>query len=710
MESHPEEAVAHQEAKKKIQDFTKMLMGKLHARRQQMKQQQESQNQNQAQAQTQAQGLPGQTQAPGQAQPANPQAQPAMAQQAASVTPSQPQAQPQPAPQPQAQDTPAPPPIQTQPAQPVQPTQQQQTPNPPPSTTSTDAMPPTAPTPVQGATGQAPTQPSQPAAPTIPEHIMQHARQMTFNAPPQILAEKGPEAAAKWSSDMKSRYLKSLMQMEHSGMQIRKINALVKDRQDRGQPLTPEELKQMQVRREHNQKGYADAQRFVEQFRKSQEIGKGNTASAAPRPAQQPGNTPTTATQPGGQASPVIGAGQAPQALAAAQQPQQVQTQNMANGPPPGVAGTVPQQPQMQQVRQQPQMQQQQQQPQQQQQMQQQMQQQQGVQQGIQQQQQQAPQQQGIQQQATPQMPNANGNGNAQIQQQQQQQPVPPQINTAAATQLASVNTPTQTAPRVQTPQSALPGGSQVLSHSAAVSRANQRVNSQVGIMGPQPANGTPTPTGTGPSPQGIAPAPTGPPQPPQQHATPTPQTSHTLQSKLPIPKNLPERAQGPPQPVNMATGAGAGRPTYSGGTGIAGGVMGQPAIQRIPVFSQEAEGDHVLSKKKLDELVRQVCGGTAEGQEGNLLSPEVEENVLGLADSFVDNVLAAACRNAKERGSKVLEIRDIQLVLERTYNIRVPGYSSDDLRTVRKVQPAPAWITKMSAIQAAKVTSGKTE
>ena len=31
-------------------------------------------------------------------------------------------------------------------------------------------------------------------------------------------------------------------------------------------------------------------------------------------------------------------------------------------------------------------------------------------------------------------------------------------------------------------------------------------------------------------------------------------------------------------------------------------------------------------AKKKLDELVRQVCGGGAEGQEGNLLMPEVEE------------------------------------------------------------------------------------
>ena len=78
------------------------------------------------------------------------------------------------------------------------------------------------------------------------------------------------------------------------------------------------------------------------------------------------------------------------------------------------------------------------------------------------------------------------------------------------------------------------------------------------------------------------------------------------------------------------------------------------------------------------------------------------------MADAFVDNVLHQACRNAKERGSKVLEIRDIQLVLERVYNIRIPGYASEELRTVRKVQPNSNWIKKMSAVQAAKVVPGK--
>lgn len=70
-----------------------------------------------------------------------------------------------------------------------------------------------------------------------------------------------------------------------------------------------------------------------------------------------------------------------------------------------------------------------------------------------------------------------------------------------------------------------------------------------------------------------------------------------------------------------------------------------------------------------------------------------------------MDNVLYQACRLAKERGSKVLEIRDLQLVLERVYNIRVPGFTSDELRTVRKPQPNGAWLSKVSAIQAAKVT-----
>jgi transcription initiation factor TFIID subunit 12 len=75
-----------------------------------------------------------------------------------------------------------------------------------------------------------------------------------------------------------------------------------------------------------------------------------------------------------------------------------------------------------------------------------------------------------------------------------------------------------------------------------------------------------------------------------------------------------------------------------------------------------------------------------------------------------VDNVITQACRLAKLRQASTLELRDIQLVLERNYNIRVPGFASDELRTVRKIQPTQGWTQKMSAVQAAKVTGGKAD
>jgi transcription initiation factor TFIID subunit 12 len=83
--------------------------------------------------------------------------------------------------------------------------------------------------------------------------------------------------------------------------------------------------------------------------------------------------------------------------------------------------------------------------------------------------------------------------------------------------------------------------------------------------------------------------------------------------TKFPIPKqlNVP-----PPTPVNMAPA----RPTYSGGPNNAASMMGQPAIQQTPGYVLESEGQHVLSKKKLRELVMQVTGGS------DSLTPDAEE------------------------------------------------------------------------------------
>ncbi|KAL1583956.1 hypothetical protein WHR41_07430 [Cladosporium halotolerans] len=188
-------------------------------------------------------------------------------------------------------------------------------------------------------------------------------------------------------------------------------------------------------------------------------------------------------------------------------------------------------------------------------------------------------------------------------------------------------------------------------------------------------------------------------PQSAQQH-TPTSgfppnQQMSSAQTKFPIPKELrmDPRTQTPvPGPPS--------RPTMMG----QGGMMNVPGVQKPAHFTLEGEGDHVLSKRKLDELVRQITGSTSQ-QDG--LSPEVEEAVLSLTDNFVDNVIQKACQLAKLRQGQTLDVKDVQMVLERNYGIRIPGYSLDELRTVRKFQPAPGWVGKVQAVQAGKVMGG---
>jgi hypothetical protein len=188
-------------------------------------------------------------------------------------------------------------------------------------------------------------------------------------------------------------------------------------------------------------------------------------------------------------------------------------------------------------------------------------------------------------------------NPSAQMNQQHNMNAPRPQINPAQANAHAQQQ---QNSPHPQSVTGNNPTGPPVpLSHSAAVGLA-QRSYSQGDVQ----RNSTPQqmPTSAG-----------------GYHSIPN--RDQMSNSKMPIPKTL-NVAQ--PQPVSM----GPARPTMGGPGNGAPGMMGQPVMQKLPTFQLEGEGDRVLSKRKLDELVRQVTGG-GEGPGGESLTPEVEEVCL---------------------------------------------------------------------------------
>ena len=555
-------------ARQKIIDFSKMLITKIQQRRHQQSQHLQQQAQQQAQQQQGQQQA--QTQQAQQAQQAQ------QLQQAQQAQQNQQQAQPRQQAPPQVPNA---------------------APQGTPQTTQQGAATNTAP-PGAAAAAAAAGRPNPQAAAAqrvkIPEHIMNHVNKMSFRPTTQITEKTGGNAS-KWVEEMKERYGRALMTMESSKQKIAQIDKLINDRNAAGNPFKEEEMRQLSIRKDQQMRFHQDAHKWVESVRR-QHGGMGQaaaTATAATQPPAQGNAAQATATgtptpsqnnlQATQQNNTPTNTQNAPTPVNAGIDAAQKQAQMATTGRPSPAAGTPN-----------------------------------------------ATQQQPSRPVASVQQPPQAPQVQPQTIKTEPGHPAP--INAAMAAAASQGQSGTSTpGGRVQTPQAATPtttgGPARALSHSAAMNIANQRAAGTPGVapmLGQQSAAGTPASAG-GAVNQGIM----GSGVQQQQghpHAHPTQPQQATLQSKMPIPKQLPERATTVPQGVAVGGGVNTGRPTMTQGSGTLGGVMNQPTMNRIPAYNHEAEGDHVLSKKKLDELVRQVCGGSAEGQDGNLLTPEVEE------------------------------------------------------------------------------------
>lgn len=156
----------------------------------------------------------------------------------------------------------------------------------------------------------------------------------------------------------------------------------------------------------------------------------------------------------------------------------------------------------------------------------------------------------------------------------------------------------------------------------------------------------------------------------------------------VPISENVTVKA---PSPVAYKSN----RPTLTGGSAMNAAPLNTPAITKLPPY--EVDTERVMSKRKLRELVKTV--GIDDGDGETVIDGDVEELLLDLADDFVTNVTGFACRLAKHRKSDNLDTRDIQLHLERNWNIRIPGYSADEIRSTRKWNPTQGYNQKMQSI-----------
>ncbi|XP_053680720.1 transcription initiation factor TFIID subunit 12 [Anopheles nili] len=145
--------------------------------------------------------------------------------------------------------------------------------------------------------------------------------------------------------------------------------------------------------------------------------------------------------------------------------------------------------------------------------------------------------------------------------------------------------------------------------------------------------------------------------------------------------------ALGTTNPVAITNASGATK-TAGTGSNAAGGSSA----------SGSSAGDSVtqlLTKPRLQELVREI-------DPTEQLDEEVEELLLQIADDFVENTVNAACLLAKHRKVPKVEVRDVQLHLERNWNMWIPGFGTDELRPYKRATVTEAHKQRLALIRKA--------
>lgn len=102
-----------------------------------------------------------------------------------------------------------------------------------------------------------------------------------------------------------------------------------------------------------------------------------------------------------------------------------------------------------------------------------------------------------------------------------------------------------------------------------------------------------------------------------------------------------------------------------------------------------------MISKPRLQELVREI-------DPTEQLDEEVEELLLQIADDFIENTVNSACLLAKHRKVPKVEVKDVQLHLERNWNMWIPGFGTDELRPYKRAAVTEAHKQRLALIRKA--------
>ncbi|KAK7392594.1 hypothetical protein VNO78_21037 [Psophocarpus tetragonolobus] len=190
---------------------------------------------------------------------------------------------------------------------------------------------------------------------------------------------------------------------------------------------------------------------------------------------------------------------------------------------------------------------------------------------------------------------------------------------------------------------------------------------------------------------------------PPQQQSTPT-SSQQQHQQLQPLLSNQSQEHFGPQVPPSRAPlhaphqqqvtrlpGPGNQKPSS---LVAAQSSSAQPGTQsRLTNADTDESSNSILSKRSIHELVSQV-------DPLEKLDPEVADILVDVAENFLESITRSGCSLAKHRKSTTLEAKDILLHLEKNWNMTLPGFGGDEIKSYRRQITSDIHKERLAAIK----------
>ncbi|KAJ3262038.1 hypothetical protein HK103_003881 [Boothiomyces macroporosus] len=109
---------------------------------------------------------------------------------------------------------------------------------------------------------------------------------------------------------------------------------------------------------------------------------------------------------------------------------------------------------------------------------------------------------------------------------------------------------------------------------------------------------------------------------------------------------------------------------------------------------------NNLISKDRIKQLLRRI-------DPEQRLDGDVEDVLLDLTGEFIKSVTKTASMLCKHRQGEALEAHDAQMIVEKNYNIRVPGFGVEEVQERKKKQKNEVHVQKVAVVREAARKAG---